>query len=158
MGQYQPAAVCRRGHAYSDNITRTQGAEKCSTCGAKILTACPGCDDIIRGEYYVEGISAIGFRYTPPEFCHSCGKPYPWASRQARIWELRNLLDEEDLDEADRLTVSEQLDALLDPDLSEEEQAERWARVKKIAPGFMKSGQKIMESVMTAAIKAQLDL
>lgn len=82
----------------------------------------------------------------------------PWASRQARIYELENLLDEEALDEADRLTVSEQLAALRDPDLAEAEQIERWKRIKKVAPGLMTSGQRIIETVVTAAAKAQLGL
>ena len=156
MGEYRPAAICRRGHVYSEDLTLTPSAGRCSTCGAKIITACSSCNSIIRGYYHVPGVADFGSDYKPPDFCHDCGQPHSWASRQARIWELQNLLDEEDLGEAERLTVSEQLDALLDPDLSEEEQVERWGRVRKMAPGLMSSGQKIVESVMTAAIKAQL--
>lgn len=96
--------------------------------------------------------------YRPPEFCFSCGAPFPWASRQARIYELQNLLDEEQLDEVDRLTVTEHLNALLDPDLDEGEQVERWGRVKRLAPGLMASGQRIIETVVSTAVKAQLGL
>src|SRR5690606_36950705 len=103
-------------------------------------------------------VISAGASYSPPEFCFSCGSPFPWATRQARIYELQNLLDEEDLDEADRLTVSEQLSALQDPDLDEAEQVERWSRIKKLSPGLMASGQRIIETVVTAAVKAQLGL
>ena len=82
----------------------------------------------------------------------------PWATRLARIYELQNMLDEEDLDEAARLTVSEQLTALQNPDLDEDEQVERWKRIRRLAPGLMTSGQRIVESVATAAVKAQLGL
>jgi hypothetical protein len=67
-------------------------------------------------------------------------------------------LDEQDLDEANRLAVREQLELLQDPDLSEEEQAERWRRIKKLAPGFMEAGGRIVESVVTAAVKGSLGL
>lgn len=96
--------------------------------------------------------------WTPSDFCHMCGSPFPWASRQARIYELQNILDEQDLDEATRLEVSEQLEALATQDLNEEEQVERWQKVRELSPALFESGRKIMESVMTAAIKASMDL
>ena len=39
-----------------------------------------------------------------------CGEPYPWASRQDRIYQLENLLDEEQIDEPIRLLVMEDFD------------------------------------------------
>lgn len=68
------------------------------------------------------------------------------------------MLDEQDLDEADRLTVEEQLQALQDPDLDEQEQAQRWKKVRSLAPGLMQSGQHIVETVVSAAVKGQLGL
>jgi hypothetical protein len=158
MGEYRRAAVCRRGHVYTSDVSYSPPAERCETCGAKILTSCPGCETPLRGRYHVDGVISLGDEFSPPDFCFSCGSPLPWASRQARIWELQNLLDEEDLDEADRLSVSEQLQALQDPDLDEAEQVERWTRIKKVSPGLMASGQRIIETVVTAAVKAQLGL
>lgn len=75
--------------------------------------------------------------YSPPICCHNCGDPYPWAGRQARIYELQNRHDDQELDPADELVAREQLDALLDPDLDEEEQAKRWKRIATKAPGFL---------------------
>lgn len=96
--------------------------------------------------------------YDPPDFCDNCGAPHPWASRKARLYELENLLDNEDLDPADRLTIQEHLEALRNPDVSEEEQRERWGRIKKLAPGFVNAGGRIIESVVSGAVKAQLGL
>lgn len=158
MGEYRPAVICRRGHVYSDDATRSPAAQRCSTCGARLEDACGNCGTMIRGEYFVPGVLALTSDYAPPEFCHSCGAPFPWASRQARIWELQNLLDEEDLDEADRLTVREQLEALQNPDLDEEEQVQRWNKVTMLAPGIMQSGRRIIESVASAAVKSQLGI
>jgi hypothetical protein len=103
----------------------------------------------------VEGFFG-GPAYTPPDFCDACGAPHPWASRQARIYQLENLLDDQDLDPADSLTVHEQLEALRDPDASEDEQRQRWERVKRLAPGLMESGKRIIESIVTAEIKRHL--
>jgi hypothetical protein len=102
----------------------------------------------------------IGASYDPPDFCDMCGAPLPWVSRQGRIYELENLLDDEELDPADELAVREQLHALAGEDLDEEEQARRWRRVKRLAPGLLKKGaaQRIVETVVTAAIRKQLEL
>lgn len=95
-----------------------------------------------------------------PDFCEDCGAPFPWLSRQGRIYLLENMLDKEDIDGATRLAVQEQLEALVNPDLEEAEEERHWQRVKALVPGsWEKSGaQKILETVVSAAIKAQLGL
>lgn len=158
MGEYRTAVVCRRGHVYTTNASSRPAANRCETCGAGLLSRCPTCAAAIRGSYETPGAVLLGAKYAPPDFCYQCGGPFPWASRQARIWELQNLLDEEELDEADRLTAREQLHALLDPDLDEDEQEERWRRIRKSAPGLMSSGRRIIESVVAAGVKSQLGL
>ena len=35
------------------------------------------------------GVVAIGFSYTPPAFCGSCGAPYPWT--EARLAAAREM-------------------------------------------------------------------
>lgn len=71
---------------------------------------------------------------------------------------MHNILDEQDLDPADRLIVEEQLEALTAPELSEEEQVARWSRVKALAPGVMEAGGRIVESIIAAGIRQQLGL
>jgi hypothetical protein len=95
-----------------------------------------------------------------PDFCDNCGAPHPWLSRAGRIYLLQNLLDSERLDPATELEVREQLEALTNPELDEEEQRERWERVRKLAPAFWeKSGARtILETVVSAGIKAALGL
>lgn len=157
MGEYLVATVCGRGHTYSDGHGRLPPAERCAECGAKLLTECPGCKVHIRG-WYVDPGRGLAFPYSPPDFCFNCGGPFPWANRQARIYELQNLLDREELDDADRLIASELLASLQDPELAEDEQVEKWRRLKKIAPGLMASGQRIIESVVTGVVKAKLGM
>lgn len=132
---------------------------RCPVCGAAVLTNCTGCGRI-RGDYDVPGVAMIGFEWDPPQFCDQCGTPHPWVSRQGRIYELENLLDAENLDPAHELAAREQLRALANEDLDDEEQERRWKRVKRHAPGlFEKSGaQRIIESIATAAIRNQLGI
>lgn len=158
MGEYYAAVICRRGHVETTVLGGSLPSEltpRCTKCGAANLRACPECGNRIRGS-----MVGVAGGYRKPDFCDHCGAPYPWLSRQGRIFLLQNMLDEEELDPADRLEVEEQLKALMEPDLSDEEQAQRWEKVKRLAPAMWeKSGaQKILETVVSAAIKGQLDL
>jgi hypothetical protein len=152
--KYHTGAVCVRGHVESEAVEyANEIPPRCAECGAKVITQCPSCSQRIRG-------TASGFYggYSPPDFCDHCSAPFPWVSRQGRVYELMNLLDEEDLDPATELEVREQLEALTQPDVSEQEAARRWAKVKEKAPTLWeKSGaQRIIETLVTAAIKSQL--
>lgn len=150
---YYSAAICRRGHVESE-LDPEEAAARCSKCGAVVLTAC-SCGQRIRGPMR----GAFGSTWMKPQFCDACGRPHPWASREARFYELENILDEQDLDPADELKVREELEKLREqPEAGEAVEIERWKTVKRLAPGLMEAGGRIMESVMTAAIKAQMNL
>jgi hypothetical protein len=162
MGQsyYTSAAICRRGHVETTMTERSEVLPRCARCGAEILTSCPECGHRIRGHHMVPGVINLGAKYQRPDFCDACSNPFPWASRQGRIYELMNLLDGEDLDPASALEVREQLEALAEPEMDEKEAARRWQRVKERAPGLWeKSGARnILESVVSAAMKSALGL
>lgn len=158
---YRPAAICRRGHVVTSDMTLGGLlTDRCAECGARVLTACPTCEKSIRGRYRVEGVLDLTSKYSPPNFCADCGGPFPWVGREGRIYELMNRLDEEELDPADELAVREQLEALMDPNLDEAEQRERWQKIKNLAPTLWQQAgaQKILETVMSAAIKTALGL
>jgi hypothetical protein len=132
-------------------------AQFCPRCGAPVCTRCQDCSAPIKGVSQ----NRIGWmNYEPPAFCEMCASPYPWLNREGRIYLLQNMLDEQDMDPATRLEVREQLEALASPDLSDEEQAALWQQVKRRAPTLWdKTGaQKILETVVSAAIKGQLGL
>ncbi|HWX97212.1 MAG TPA: DUF2321 domain-containing protein [Solirubrobacteraceae bacterium] len=155
-GEYRPAAICRRGHVQTSDITLTEFGPHCPNCGAEVLIQCPACQQRIRGRYYVPRVVGGGTDYRPPDFCDHCGAAFPWLSRQGRIFELQNRLDGEQLDPADELAVREQLEALVSPDLDEEEERQRWARVKKLAPRLWESSQPVIETLVQAAIRASI--
>lgn len=156
MGSYRPAAVCKRGHMISDDLVlMPEVGERCVKCGAPVLKACPECGHRIRGDYYVEGLFGASTAPTP-NFCDKCGVGFPWVDRQGRIYELQNRLDDEDLDSASELIAREQLEALLNADIEDEEAVRRWRKLKELAPGLWeKSGARtIIESLATAYIRS----
>ena len=91
--------------------------QNCPKCGATVLTACPTCDLRIRGDYFVPGVIAVST--APASFCDGCGSAFPWATLEERIFELENLLDEEDIEEADRVVIQDQLRRLTNAELSD---------------------------------------
>jgi hypothetical protein len=158
--RYEPAAICRRGHVETTDIRNSEVPKRCPECGAEVLTACPSCGHRIRGYRSVPGVVDLTGQYARPDFCDECSTPFPWVTRQGRIYELMNLLDQEDLDAATELEVREQLEALADSEIDDAEAKRRWQRVKKGAPGLWeKSGARnILETVVSAAIKGGLGL
>jgi hypothetical protein len=158
MGTYRAAAVCKRGHLITDDTSRhPEIGQRCTKCGAPVLTACVECGHRIQGDYHVEGVATIGFAPAdPPNFCDECGAAFPWVDRQGRIYELQNRLDDEHLDSSSELIAREQLEALLNVDIDDEEAVQRWKKVKELAPGLWeKSGARtIIESLATAYIRA----
>jgi hypothetical protein len=156
QSHYKPAAICRRGHVQAANVEWTPFGEKCPTCGAKVIAQCESCGHRIRGYYFVPGVVGGGDPYKPPDFCDKCGAPHPWVSRQGRIYELQNRLESEDLNPADELVVREALDALLSPDLEEEEERVRWARVKRLAPSLWETSQPLLVTLIKEAMLGKL--
>ena len=158
---YQAATVCRRGHVqsrYQREIPRDLG--RCPTCGADVLARCRHCGLRIRGDYYVPGV--IGFKPTDvPAFCDGCGAAHSWATREQRLYELQNILDQEDVDDVDRLWIDEQMDRLRagGGEISERQEKEIWLGVKQRAPGlFGAAGKAILNGVVSAGVKVALGL
>ena len=135
-------------------------SQLCPRCGADVLTRCRQCGLRIRGSYYVPNV--IGFRPTPvPAFCDGCGGAHPWATRTQRLFELQNILDQEDVDDADRLWVEEQLERLRRDSggLTEKQEREIWAGIKRRAPGlFTGTGRAVVSGVVSAAIKIAIGM
>jgi hypothetical protein len=163
--------VCRRGHIAdydydpgAEWLSRPpalrrepiQRSTHCVYCGAVLMQECPNCGGRIRGS--LRGVLSIMDR--PDDFCDHCGTPYPWASRQARIFQLENLLDEdESMDEAERLKVREKLDELAkDADADPKVEEERWKKVRAMWPGLLTVGQSVASTLLSAELKRTFGL
>ena len=153
---YYSAAICRRGHVETMRIELKNQKIKahCEKCGTLILTSCPSCEKAIQGA----PTGAMG-SYPKPDFCTYCGSPFPWVSRQARLYQLQNLLDgQEGLSEADRLTIQEQIQALTKSDIADEEQVKRWKMIKKANPTVFEFGKELIISVTSDLVQKQIGI
>ncbi|MFK4037148.1 DUF2321 domain-containing protein [Nonomuraea wenchangensis] len=167
---YRAATVCRRGHLQEADLVvppeylvlGDSDLGKCSRCGADVLGACQECGLRIRGL----PISHAHNKDTDlalPKFCDRCGHPHPWSTRQDRIFELENLLDQQDIDEADKDVVREHLARLqaLDPidDPEGKEARKRWGAIIKRAPELLKgAGSKAAETLIDIGVRRALGL
>jgi hypothetical protein len=96
-----------------------------------------------------------------PSFCDGCGAAHPWATRTERLYELQNLVDQEDIDDVDRLWIDEQMDRLRadDGSMTEKQEKDLWAGVKRRAPSlFETAGKALLGGLISAGVRAALGL
>jgi hypothetical protein len=155
---YEAAAVCRRGHVKTERLKPSDyhaDDEKCTKCGATVLVGCANCGLRIRGAYFADLAD-----YALPSFCDGCGVAHPWATREQRIYELENILDEEDIDEANRVFIHDRLRELREAeDLDVKREQQLWAQIKDRSGRFLNSPsvQSIIGTVVAAGIRQQLN-
>ena len=96
MGVYRTAQICWNGHMITDSadVCPDLVSSFCSDCGAETTTNCSKCNEMIRGDYHVEGVLSVGHRTPVPKYCHNCGVPYPWTD--SKLQAARDLADELD--------------------------------------------------------------
>ncbi len=158
--EFRVAAICNRGHVANPGIrTGQMVAQRCEDCGAKVWVMCPDCKVPLRGL----GPRGIPASYTPPDFCWYCGEAFPWASPQARLYAIQNLLDEQpELDAGDRRVLEEQLSSLLeaatDTKVSKRQERAMEALRTRLAPALWERALPIASALLTAEIKAKLGL
>lgn len=159
-GRYrQASAICEEGHQYTRSMSwmeETYVPNKCPECGANVLTGCRGCDLRIPGELVGGNLLFTSPPNTLPYFCEDCGAMYPWAGKEQKIYELKNRLRLEGLEEADFKEISEQLEKLKRDDLSSEDEKRVWAKVKEKA-GAVLSNEGIMDLMLSIAGKVLKD-
>ena len=103
MGQYDTAQVCLNGHCVNSSYHTSPEFNKnfCDRCGEQTIISCHVCGTEIRGRYEVGGAFTVGFRYTTPDYCFNCGKPFPWLDKKMKavveLAELEEVLTAEEL-------------------------------------------------------------
>jgi Uncharacterized protein conserved in bacteria (DUF2321) len=180
------AAVCRGGHVIAQDLDRPPPPPRvaseppawvehssslgspeppprilplhCGRCGRPVLRTCPSCDAFILGAYLSLRPDDLNL---PESFCWECGKPYPWATREERIGKLYDEIDHEDLDEANLLTVYEQLAVLsapVDDEVTDDDRVRAGRGLRDLAPKAWEAGLPIFQSLLTAEVKRRLGL
>lgn len=76
--------VCKNGHKITSALKSDPNntADYCDECGAKTISKCENCETDIRGYQHNTGVVSLG-GVPVPDYCHSCGKPYPWRDKLA---------------------------------------------------------------------------
>lgn len=87
-GMYHDAFICHAAHVLS-SFGDAPKSRYCNKCGEPVIADCLHCRAPIRGQL----VTAPG-HYIPPNFCHDCGRPYPWMEN--RLKTARALLDYDD--------------------------------------------------------------
>ncbi len=102
-GEHCDAQICLKGHVVHCDGTPFSSDAYCTKCGARCIDECTECQEPIHG------MSAYGVApYSPPQFCHKCGHPYPWMEERLRT--VRELLDQDrKLSAEDRSSLLEDL-------------------------------------------------
>ncbi|MGH9774547.1 MAG: DUF2321 domain-containing protein [Candidatus Acidiferrales bacterium] len=110
-GLHCDAQICLKGHIQHCDGTPFDSRVHCTKCGAPCIDECPSCREPIRGAR----IFRSGRGYSRPQFCHGCGRPYPWM--EDRLKTARELLEHDDkLSPDDRNTLCGLLqDVMSDP-------------------------------------------
>lgn len=163
-GRYHKAsAICERGHQIDRSLSPRSTMhvpDRCTDCGALILISCEKCTVRIPGTLYGGDIM---FEMSPnelPFFCDNCGFMYPWATKKQKIYELENRLRLEEIDEADYEAIKVQLEKLLNPDISQEEEKNAWEKIKSKAGATLKSEnvREIVLSLINKVVRDQLGI
>ena len=159
MGYYNTAQVCLNGHAVTSDAEGMpeQRAAFCGLCGEATVMRCPGCNANIRGDYEVPGVVGV-FSYSPPSYCHSCGKPLPWTAR--RIEAANEVADEIDsLSDDEKKILKESIVDLTRDTPKTDVASLRYKKfLKKAGSAAAEILNKIVVSVATEAAKKHLGL
>ena len=154
---YARVAVCRRGHTVFASVSERSDNNRrlfCGLCGAPLLVACEMCNSPLRVQpdnMLAEGVGV---------FCRNCGGLFPWAGPRDRLTHLQNLLEFTELDEAEQLSVIEELSILMVPagEITEDEVVQAGARIRRLAPRLWDAGLPVIQAVLTEAARTRLGL
>jgi hypothetical protein len=89
-GIHCSAQICRNGHIQHCDGMPFDSKTHCTKCGASCIHECPDCREPIRGAQQFQDTT----HYSLPQFCHGCGRPYPWMAD--RLDTARDLLWHDD--------------------------------------------------------------
>lgn len=89
-GIHCSAQICRQGDVQHCDGMPFESDSHCTKCGSSCIHECQHCKEPIRGATAYADTS----RYVRPDFCHGCGRPYPWM--QDKLQTARRLLDKDD--------------------------------------------------------------
>lgn len=105
---YYSIPICKKGHQQNNYDTNY-----CPQCGENVISKCDSCSSIIRGgyvdqevkydehdrQYFDDEFVAFDTKEIP-NYCHSCGNPYPWTEKLLGECKLVLELQSEEIDQS----------------------------------------------------------
>jgi len=156
------AEVCLRGHVTTGGIHELSQYRRkhCPKCGEPTITECREC----AAELIGNPVDMLGFVTDSGEsyiydFCHNCGKPYPWTeTRQHALYEaieeLSSTLNEEEIDKL-KASVPDVIASTEKSDIA----VARFKRIKERVGGPLGTMViNVLSNVATEYVKEQLGL
>lgn len=71
------AHVCKNGHT-AVSYKRVKEEQRCKTCGAEMMDACPQCGELIKKWHYYGSVIMGPKEFERPVACKACGAVFPW--------------------------------------------------------------------------------
>ena len=156
-GHYDTAQICKRGHVINSYYNEYPDHRQsfCGTCGEATITECPSCRAAIRGSYDYDG-PVVPPPYSPPSYCHACGKPYPWTA--LKLEAAKELVAEVDgLDAEERRLLQQSLDDLVTDSPKTEVASLRFKRLmKKVGKESYDAVKTVVTDLVSESIKKSL--
>jgi hypothetical protein len=87
------ALICKNGHLINSSELEfpSSNTEYCKECGAKTIDECKYCNSKIQGAVN----NGFYHEFEMPNYCHKCGKPYPWTEERLKaLNETIDIMDE----------------------------------------------------------------
>jgi hypothetical protein len=151
--RFETAQVCLNGHTITSSFETQPELHKkfCDTCGSETITQCQNCDEKIQGSHS----EAFYVGYTPPSFCHNCGKPFPWTEKRLEAARELTMMAEELANDQEKLLNS--LSDLMTDTPRTQVAALHWRRaLSKLGSGTAEAMKQILISIVTEAAKQTL--
>lgn len=81
---YDVMQVCLKGDKITDTARSSPEfcVDRCPKCGSPTTTQCGECKEPIRGRYVSAAVADFTPGPSPPNCCHKCGTPFPWAKAE----------------------------------------------------------------------------
>lgn len=110
--RFDTPLIWLNGHVATSSLEASPevSAKFCQECGSETISTCPACSASIRGYHDIPGW--IGGEYDRPNYCHNCGKPYPWTAGKLRA--AKELTDQSnELSSSEKVQLKEGIDQIV---------------------------------------------
>ena len=158
-GYYETAEVCPNGHHTTASVETWPALRSsfCPECGEATFTKCRKCGGRIRGYYRIPEVAGFG-EWSPPNYCHQCGQPYPWTTlRLTTAKAMADAIDE--LSPQDREVLKQSLSDLGRDSPRTDSAVTRYSKLrKKMGATAASAFDKVVGALATAAVKTTLGI